>query len=246
MSIGDPGLSISIWNVSNPYGISSAIPVWTFTRSSELATPSGVALTSLVDEFVFRELWALPRDGSPEAIETVTSWQYQFGICSAQLRSPQPRSDPLAGGLPIPDAISSYQDMLLARALVSWWVAGTEGTATPEIWAGLPGAPQSVSDGNEYFDTWINDGLTGTRLHVTQGDLPLGFDLYEAACIQLTQVISDPLPLRRCQNLRCGRPFLRQRGTERAGQHRTKGVKYCSAACGKAQNQRDRNSRKSQ
>jgi hypothetical protein len=67
--------------------------------------------------------------------------------------------------------------------------------------------------------------------------------LYSLACLQLYNLIVERAPIRYCANENCRRGFVHQRGTAQYGQYREAGVKYCSPACGKAQNERERRRR---
>ena len=60
-----------------------------------------------------------------------------------------------------------------------------------------------------------------------------------AMCLQLLAFIAAGVPARRCANEACGRYFARQRGRSEYGQTRRTGVIYCSAACARAQAQRE-------
>ncbi|MEU6746691.1 hypothetical protein ABZ914_10755 [Spirillospora sp. NPDC046719] len=78
-------------------------------------------------------------------------------------------------------------------------------------------------------------------------DLPQerSVSVYAVACLQLYNLMVNKVPVRVCANETCGRRFSQQIGTAKYGQHRKSGVKYCSNACGKAQNERERRRRKS-
>ncbi len=84
--------------------------------------------------------------------------------------------------------------------------------------------------------------LPGLRASLTR-PLP---NLYNAACLQLVHYLTDDAKVSRCANERCGRPFTRQRGLAKYGQHRSRGVRYCSHLCAKAQSERDRRRRRAQ
>lgn len=62
--------------------------------------------------------------------------------------------------------------------------------------------------------------------------------LYCYLCLELFRHISEGASYRSCANERCDRMFVRQRGRAEHGQHRRRGVKYCSAECARAQAQR--------
>ena len=64
-----------------------------------------------------------------------------------------------------------------------------------------------------------------------------GGSLYNMLALELFNHIVG-LPYRRCANDACPRLFVRQRGRALHGQHRTRGVKYCSVECARAQTQR--------
>lgn len=63
--------------------------------------------------------------------------------------------------------------------------------------------------------------------------------LYSICCVELFNHISEAAQYRRCANERCQRLFVRQEGRATKGTRRSRGVLYCSAACAKAQTQRE-------
>jgi hypothetical protein len=72
--------------------------------------------------------------------------------------------------------------------------------------------------------------------HPTHRDVELS--LYSILCLELFNHIAEGSSYRVCANETCGRFFVRQSGRALHGQHRSKGVKYCSVECAKAQAQR--------
>jgi hypothetical protein len=105
------------------------------------------------------------------------------------------------------------------------------------------------------WDYYLNRGLQKFTVHVRTDNPDYPTDLlrpsallYDACCLQLTHYLASEARVIRCANERCRRPFTRQRGRAREdyGQHRSRGVRYCSHLCAKAQSERDRRRRRSQ
>ncbi len=94
------------------------------------------------------------------------------------------------------------------------------------------------------FTLALNLGLKPYRAHaelttepgVTYGQPRAG--LYSAACLQVFNLIVEEATARRCENATCGRVFVHQLGGSIYGQHRTKGLRFCSPTCARAETQR--------
>jgi hypothetical protein len=63
--------------------------------------------------------------------------------------------------------------------------------------------------------------------------------LYAVCCLELFNHLVEHAQISVCANESCGRPFVRQRGRAEQGQHRLRGVKYCSKLCARSQAQRE-------
>jgi hypothetical protein len=80
---------------------------------------------------------------------------------------------------------------------------------------------------------------TGKKLQIVADPTrATGSALYAICCAELYNHILENAEYRSCANETCGRLFVRQSGRAQFGQHRTRGVKYCSASCARAQAQR--------
>jgi len=68
--------------------------------------------------------------------------------------------------------------------------------------------------------------------------------LYQACAIEIYNHIIEKASYRNCANQNCKRQFVHQEGRAHHGQHRKRGVKYCSPACARSQAQREYRRRK--
>lgn len=70
--------------------------------------------------------------------------------------------------------------------------------------------------------------------------------LFDAVCLQVFNLLLDPMPISTCENERCGRRFLRHQGrsksTDKARKHGS--VRYCSDRCTRAVAQRNLRARR--
>jgi hypothetical protein len=135
----------------------------------------------------------------------------------------------------------------LSPASASWssplWVSAVEGI---DMWA------RRDRDGAARF---LNEGMRSAltpfspRVYYVlpddehdhagpHGRMSDDIPLYAMLCLELFNHVCEQAAYRLCANETCGRLYVRQRGRARHGQYRTKGVKYCSADCARAQAQR--------
>lgn len=113
--------------------------------------------------------------------------------------------------------------------------------------------PPTLNEARMWFRDALNEALRPFTVHVRLGpdDAALarpGVNLYNACGLQLARYLASELTVNRCANERCGRYFSVQRGGARSdyGQHRSRGVLYCSPLCAKAQAERQRRARRRQ
>jgi len=109
--------------------------------------------------------------------------------------------------------------------------------------------PATIFDLMATITSLVNEGaaVSGPRVELTHPALEALGGAYgrplprvlNAMCLQALAWIAEGVPARRCANETCRVWFSRQRGRAAAGQYRSTGVLYCSAACAKAQAQRE-------
>jgi hypothetical protein len=115
------------------------------------------------------------------------------------------------------------------------------------------GDAAAVLDRCDYlWGYYVNAGLQAFTVHVVVNDeegpyaRPTVPNLYNVICLELARQAVAGQKVKLCANERCGRPFTRQRGRAREdyAQFRSRGVRYCSHLCAKAQSERDRRRRR--
>jgi hypothetical protein len=123
-----------------------------------------------------------------------------------------------------------------------WEIAKHPGDEAP--WESPTGAASlltaGLSFGMECFAPVVRSGWEEDR------EIPIFDDhwAYEVCCLELFNHIVEHATYRHCANETCSRLFVRQRGRAEHGQYRTRGVKYCSTECARAQAQRQYRRRK--
>jgi hypothetical protein len=142
----------------------------------------------------------------------------------------------------------------VVRAATSTWIAhrteqGPAGTILAWTDEGLTPEPVDEREAVDWMREVVNAGLRvyhprvmlvadAEGLDYTVGEFEGGVTFFEALCAQLANAIAENAPLHRCENETCGTWFSRQVGRADAGQYRTKGVKFCSKSCAKAEMER--------
>lgn len=134
------------------------------------------------------------------------------------------------------------------RALVGMWRLASFGRSPAEAW-GAEGFLSTDEQGAwRLLVAYLNTGLEPFQARVipssrerTAGIFPV--ELYSAGCQQLFNFIVTGATPRQCENATCGRTFVHQLGGE-GNWHRTKGLRFCSPECARAEAQRQYRRRK--
>jgi hypothetical protein len=115
------------------------------------------------------------------------------------------------------------------QAEIEWWEF--EGFASP---------PETPEEAARFLTFYLSDGLASFHPRVgmpgdEQHPYRTLFPFYPICCLELYNHIVEHAVYKTCANEPCGRLFVRQEGRAEHGQHRTRGVKYCSSECARAQ-----------
>lgn len=146
------------------------------------------------------------------------------------------------------------RDLLTAWRVISGQLNHNEAEWVSEVWEGLReptdkamrlnSNPWEIGGPERLLSGYLEDALScfSPRLQfdafqpATPGESP---PRYATLCLELFNHIVEDAAYRVCANEPCQRMFVRQSGRAQHGQYRTRGVRFCSAACARAQSQRD-------
>lgn len=133
--------------------------------------------------------------------------------------------------------------------LARHWIASESGGDFVSVWSdeelqgadegAWPKSPDVTQAAWRLFVRELNKGTAFASVHLDlDGDIG-HFDrargLVTALCIQLHNLVVERVPPKFCGNETCGQAFVHQEGRAEYGQHRSKGVLYCSKSCARAQ-----------
>jgi hypothetical protein len=214
---------------------------------------------------IYLELTELDLDNETEIIAFANRWDIlgiSYGadhrllppeLRSTLRRSSPPRKGPLRrrGLPPIPKEETLTEFRFAARCLRdvtrAWQSLNTSSDENFETEI-APGAPP-----DQFLQDMLNRGLLPFQPYIqlvtppdneptsrrprspwTPGTVPL----YSTCCLELYNHIIEHATYLICSNETCSRAFVRQTGRAQHGQHRSRGLQYCSRECARAQAQR--------
>lgn len=234
--------------------------------------PGGSIPTELPPDFVLREVLATVDASEGELVDFANRWGPPTGYGGARAFEYFPAEETTdhvaaineaAARLDRDDLVSIAgidMGLRVLRSLVRHLLAHLEGKGDEAVIAAWTDEGHVIPDvGFAWFvwDVYVNRGLAKFTVHV-RTENPAYRDhsewvrpsplLFDACCLQLVHYLTGGAQVHRCANERCRRPFTRQRGNAREdySQYRSRGVRYCSPLCAKAQSERDRRRRRSQ
>jgi len=202
--------------------------------------------------------------GFPNAVESLEASRQAAAQGVAGIPPPFLERQGVKPGERISGSVETYKEFCwgatLIRDLTTAWRV-VSGQLPPEsanwrspLWDDGDLDPLETAD-NRLARRFLNEGMRSALkpfsprvyflLADDQGDFagPHGrmsddIPLYSILCLELFNHVCEDALYSVCANEPCGQLFVRQRGRAKHGQHRTKGVKYCSASCARAQAQR--------
>jgi hypothetical protein len=225
------------------------------TDNRELQLVEPLAPRELPDEWVLRALTDVDLEDDHAVVALLSDYGPIFGRVPADVAQSLWDDDHLHLLEPIQAGCGGIEDarwwLKTVRALAGTWGRTSRGEDPAGAWLaeGFSDAQENslgLSDPWRRFTEALNDGLRPfyAQALIYNRAYQDPVDLYSAACQQIFNLIVEECDAHRCENQSCERIFVHQLGGSKYGQHRTKGLRFCTPACARAETQRTYRRRK--
>lgn len=212
------------------------------------------------DQIVFFELWDLDLAGAVDPGTSAVNFATEHGAVwlrhpAVDRALPNDQSELVAArlrgrdeaGIRVNHVLDVHRWLQEAKCLTAHAVALMENRSAVGAWEFDPEVTDEATARRRFVDS-LNAGLTMCAPHVSDPSEEAKVvegqtspDLYAAMCVMVHDALVGGRELRRCEYVKCERPFLYQRvaPSQRERARRAKGVKYCSPRCANNQGQRN-------